>query len=209
IRGSAELLKKRFGDHPEEAGLSEFIIDEVNRLSRVVNDFLMFARPPVPILEEVTVESLIDRAPSFKENQVSSESFVYKKEIQPDIPTIAADMDLCRQVFLNLFINAQDAMSDGGTITIHARRLNSREVAIEVIDQGTGIPSDQLARIFDPFFTSKDNGTGLGLSLVHQIMSSHGGRMEVDSTLNQGSIFRVVFPTYRAAHKESSTTVLT
>lgn len=202
IRGSAELLKKRFGDRKEEAGLSEFIIDEVNRLSRVVNDFLMFARPPIPVIEPVEVETLIDLVLNYTKTQHITEAYEYNKDIQENLPPIAADTGLCKQVFLNLFINAQEAMPEGGSIIVRARKRTKKEVVIEIIDEGIGIASEQVERIFDPFYTSKDSGTGLGLSLVHQIVSSHGGKVEVESEPQKGSTFRVVFPVFQPVKTE-------
>ncbi|RJP19429.1 MAG: sensor histidine kinase [Candidatus Omnitrophota bacterium] len=195
IRGSAELLRKRFGELPNEDGLSDFIIEEVNRLSRVVNDFLMFARPPLPSLEEMSVSSLFETILAYVKSQPGTEQYRIVEEIEPDLPPIAVDANLFRQAFLNLWLNAQQAMPDGGTITIRAQKMNHKELAIEIADEGIGISPDHLDRIFDPFYTSKDNGTGLGLSLVHQIIDSHHGRVEVESIPKRGSRFRLIFPT--------------
>lgn len=202
IRGSAQLLQKRFGALPGEEGLSEFIIEEVNRLSRVVNDFLMFARPPIPERDEVEVDSLIEQIASYGvTHEPDSISSAILTEVAPGLPHIAVDRGLCREAFLNLILNAQEAMPNGGSITIRARRWDVDSVAIEVIDEGEGIEKDLLDRIFDPFYTSKDSGTGLGLSLVHQIVSSHGGRIEVESAPERGSLFRVIFPTYESVKR--------
>ncbi len=192
IRGSAELLKKRFGGQPNEEGLTDFIVEEVNRLSRVVTDFLMFARPPVPTLEEISVETLLENIITYVQGFSESEKFHLSKEIEPELPPIAVDEELFRQAFLNLWLNAQQAMPEGGTIVIRAQKYGEKEIDIEIKDEGEGIPPNCIDRIFDPFYTSKDNGTGLGLSLVHQIVDSHNGRVEVESVPGQGSIFRII-----------------
>ncbi|HXK94892.1 MAG TPA: ATP-binding protein, partial [bacterium] len=202
IRGSAELLKKRFAHQPEEAGLSDFILEEVARLSRVVNDFLLFARPPAPHLDEVRAEELFTEIADYFEKQPAREKYPLVMEPADGVPALAMDLKLGRQIFLNLFLNAQEAMPEGGTITVRARAYSPREVAVEVIDEGMGIPPDRIDKIFDPFFTMKENGTGLGLSLVYQLMSSHGGRVEVESTPGQGSVFRLIFPAYEALMAE-------
>lgn len=202
IRGSAEILKKRFGHLEDEQGLSDFILDEVKRLSLVVNDFLMFARPPIPNKEEIRIDELFRDLIAYFDKQSIDTKFNIVHEVQTPDSTISADLKLCRQVFLNLVINAQQAMPDGGTITLRARTASiDSEVYIEVIDEGIGIHPEQLDKIFDPFYTSKDSGTGLGLSLVHQIVSSHGGRIEVESIPGKGSIFRLIFPTYESIEK--------
>ncbi len=203
IRGSAELLKKRFSHRPEEEGLSDFILEEVVRLSRVVNDFLLFARPPAPHLEEVSPAGLFADIADYFEKQPTREKYPLVTEPANGVPALAMDLKLGRQVFLNLFLNAQEAMPDGGTITLRARAYSPREVAIEVADEGKGIPPGRIDKIFDPFYTMKENGTGLGLSLVHQIMSSHGGRVEVESAPGRGSVFRLIFPAYEALMAES------
>ena len=111
---------------------------------------------------------------------------------------------MCRQVFLNLLLNAQDAMPDGGSVTLRARRFSNTEVVLELADEGQGIHPDAVDKIFDPFYTSKDTGTGLGLSLVQQVISSHGGRVEVESALGRGSVFRLYFPVHEAKPRSAS-----
>ncbi|MEW6235583.1 MAG: ATP-binding protein [Candidatus Omnitrophota bacterium] len=195
IRGSAQLLNKRFGGMQGEEGLSVFIIEEVNRLSRVLNDFLMFARPPSPNLEEMAPETLLQQVLAYAP---AEKGFDVKLDVEPELPAVAADPGLTRESFLNLLINAQQAMPDGGTITLRAFARSSREVAFEVVDQGVGIHPEMLDQIFDPFYTSKDNGTGLGLSLVHQSVSSQGGSVEVESVPGQGSCFRLIYSTWES-----------
>jgi signal transduction histidine kinase len=97
-----------------------------------------------------------------------------------------------RQAFTNLIQNAIEAMPDGGTVTIEAGA--NRELKVVIRDQGTGIPSDKLKRIFLPFFTTKDTGVGMGLALVHKIVTSHGGRIEVESAEGKGTAFTVILP---------------
>ncbi len=191
IHGSAQLLNKRFREMEGEEGLSQFIIEEVNRLSRVVNDFLMFARPPVPSLEEVAPATLLDQVLTYAP---SLDNCTIHVDVEPDIPSIAADSELTREAFLNLILNASEAMADGGTIALRASRCGKKEIVFEVIDEGSGIHPEIMDQIFDPFYTSKDSGTGLGLSLVHQIVSSQRGKVEVESVPNQGSIFRLIYP---------------
>lgn len=208
IRGSAQLLHKRFGGEPGEEGLSEFIIEEVNRLSRVVNDFLMFARPPEPVIQETSVDMLMAQIEAYapiSEDQSSVHSM--RTEIEEGLANVAVDPALCREAFLNLVLNAQEAMEEGGEILIRAHTWGEDFIAIDVIDQGNGIDHEQMDRIFDPFYTSKDNGTGLGLSLVHQIISSHGGRIEVESVPGEGAQFRVILPTQESVQRDQSAQV--
>lgn len=198
IRGSAELLRNRFAGQPGEEGLSEFILEEVRRLSRVVNDFLLFARPPEPNLVETPIDYFFEELTVYFTKQPMTANYTLKTECIGSVPPIAADLNLCRQVFLNLFINAQDAMPDGGEIVLRAKVFSEREIAVEVQDRGIGISPERIDKIFDPFYTSKDAGTGLGLSLVHQILTNHRGRIEVESAPGKGSLFRLLFLRYSA-----------
>jgi len=194
IKGAAELLRKRFGGLPGEEGLCNFILEEVARLSRVVSDFLNFARPPAPELDKVDVNAVIRRSFQYLEHQKNAHSVRQEFDLASNLPPLDLDTNLFQQVLLNIFLNAQEAMPKGGTIRVRTRRMSARDVAVEVEDTGVGIPSENLQHIFDPFFTSKDAGTGLGLSLVHQIVSSHGGQIEVDSHEGAGTIFRIILP---------------
>ncbi len=210
IRGSAQLLNKRFGNEQGEEGLTTFIIEEVNRLSRVVNDFLMFARPPEPVIDEVSANDLAAHINSYTEPETSEDGpqYHFTTTVEPDLPTIAVDLGLCKEAFLNLLLNAQQAMPDGGAIQIQIKQWDNSHAAVEFIDQGTGISTEQIDRIFDPFYTSKDTGTGLGLSLVHQIISSHGGRVEVESIQGEGSLFRIILPYYEKQNVESTNNMI-
>ncbi len=196
MKGSAELLKRRFGGLPGEEGLTDFILDEIARLSRVVSDFLNFARPPAPELQRREVNEIVHRATMFLEHQDTPAPVEYRFNLDEHLPPVALDSSLFQQVMLNILLNAQESMPEGGTITVQTALTPSGEIAIEIIDEGTGIKADAIDHIFDPFFSSKETGTGLGLSVVHQVVVGHDGRIEVDSTPNEGSTFRVILPAY-------------
>ena len=163
-------------------------------MSRVVSDFLNFARPPVPELEQIDINAAILRCLQYLEHQSRSNHVRHEFDLAHNLPALRLDPSLFQQVLLNIFLNAQEAMPDGGTLQVRTRRMSHREVSVEVEDSGVGIPQEDLQHIFDPFFTSKDAGTGLGLSVVHQIVASHGGRVEVDTHKGVGTTFRLIFP---------------
>lgn len=196
MKGSAELLKRRFGGLPGEEGLTDFILDEVSRLSRVVSDFLNFARPPAPELQRREVNEIVRRATMFLEHQDTPAPIEYCFNLDEHLPPVSLDSSLFQQVMLNILLNAQESMPKGGTITVQTALTPSGEIAIEIIDEGTGIEPDAIDNIFDPFFSSKETGTGLGLSVVHQVVVGHDGRIEVDSTPDKGSTFRVILPAF-------------
>lgn len=202
IKGSAELLQKRFAHLPEEEGLTEFIIDEVKRLSKVVTNFLEFARPKDPLLQQTDINAVLGYTVDMIEKQSNADRFQFVRDLTPDALTVNADREQFQQVFINLILNGMDAMPEGGTIAVRSR-LSSSEGApvVEIEDHGTGIPKADLEKVFNPFYTTKENGTGLGLSIVHNIIQSHGARLKVNSVEGRGTVFRIVFPTTRGARQ--------
>jgi len=113
--------------------------------------------------------------------------------IAQDLPQIRFDSDRLKQVLLNLYNNALDAMSEGGKMTISAEQVG-RSIVVSVADTGSGIPAEQIPLVFEPFYTSKGQGTGLGLSISYNIISDHGGEIDVDSQLGEGAVFRFTLP---------------
>lgn len=195
IKGSAEILRRRFGSQPGEEGLTESIVEEVNRLSEVVTNFLDFARPKLPTIVQGDLNGVIRKALALAEHHRSGANVRVETDLAPDLPPVPMDPEQCQQVFLNLILNALEAMSDGGVLTVRSRSdAVSGSAVAEVQDTGEGIDEETLGNIFDPFFTSKEQGTGLGLSVVHMIVAAHGGRVEVESRPGEGARFRVFLP---------------
>jgi len=193
IKGFAQYFRNKFPPDSEDRNYATVMADEVDRLNRVIQDLLNFAKPQEPNLKPIDVLPLIRHALRLIQSDIRD------KEIQviEDIPqetsfTIAGDSDMLTQVFLNLFLNAIEAMQNGGRLRI-ALRKNQEDVEIEINDSGDGIPRENLPRIFDPFFTSKKGGTGLGLAIVYRIVESHQGEIKVASEPGQGSTFVLRF----------------
>lgn len=194
IKGSAEILKRRFGGNDGEDGLCDDILEEVTRLSRVVTEFLEFARPREPFFEEVRMDDILGRALDLASSQ-AGERVTVERELRANGAVVNADPEQCRQVFLNLILNAFDAMPDGGVLTVRSFPDGERRhVVMEFRDTGVGISDENLPQVFNPFFTTKAKGTGLGLSIVHRIVESHGGRIDVESEPGMGTAFRLVLP---------------
>ena len=163
----------------------------------VVEALLNFARMSEPKKVKSDIKECLGEVMSVLEPQLQKQGIQVQKEPAPQIPPVTIDMQQIKQVLMNLFMNAQQAMQGGGKITasIYVRE-NDRWLVVEIKDTGTGIPEKYLHRIFDPFFTTKDagKGTGLGLSVSYGIVKQHGGEIEVESTVGVGSTFRVVLP---------------
>jgi signal transduction histidine kinase len=134
------------------------------------------------------------------EHQLAQSGVAVRLELPEELPAIRGNTGQLQQVFLNLFLNARDAMENGGTLTVRAW-AGSRGVEVEVADTGHGIPPEHLPKIYDPFFTTKASrkGTGLGLSITYGIVRDHGGVIEVDSRPGEGTRFHLEFPAMRKA----------
>ena len=168
--------------------------DEIKRLDQVVVGFLKFARPDELKLQPVHLASVVSEVISMTAPEAERRGIVIKIDCPPSVPEINADPGMLQQALLNLTINACHAMPDGGTLRLIARPASRRRVEIAVEDTGVGIQPENLSRIFDLYFTTKEKGSGIGLSMVFRIVQLHDGEVEVQSTPGHGTRFRLLFP---------------
>jgi signal transduction histidine kinase len=168
--------------------------DEIKRLDQVVVGFLKFARPDELKLQPVHLASLVSEVMSMTAPEAERRGIVVKTECPPSVPEINADPGMLQQALLNLTINACHAMPDGGTLRLVCRPASRRRVEVMIEDTGVGIPPENLSRIFDLYFTTKEKGSGIGLSMVFRIVQLHDGEVEVQSTPGHGTKFRLLFP---------------
>jgi len=200
ILGFAELLTAQAGfDDETRADLGK-IVTACLHARDIVNKLRLFARQTPPRREPVNLNEVIHDGLYFTEAQCARQGVSIVRDLDPDLPTIEADVGQMHQVLTNLTVNAMQAMPEGGTLTIRTRR-REREVAMIVQDDGVGMAPDVARRIFVPFFTTKpaDQGTGLGLSVVHGIVAAHGGAIEFHGAPGAGTVFEVRFPLAGAA----------
>jgi signal transduction histidine kinase len=176
------------------------INSEINRLERIVKDFLQFARPSPPDMKPVTVEGLLEEVRDLLRSELEQKSIQLKLDVG-EAALVRADRQQLQQVLINLVQNAADSIGNNGAITLRSRNgdastLKSAEpaVMIEVADTGKGISPEVEKRIFDPFFSTKEGGTGLGLSIASRIVEKHGGFIQYLTQLNQGTTFSLVLP---------------
>ncbi len=184
IKGSAEMLNQRMRTaEPLAAELAGYISSEVNRLSALVSRFLDFARPLRLETQPCSVPDLVDRALRAVAGNWHGPAIEVERRYARDLPFAAVDENLCEQVFINLIQNAYDAMSEtGGRLRISigaGSRGERRGIEVQVVDSGPGIPSELREQIFNPFFTTKKTGVGLGLSIVSKIVDEHRGSIEL------------------------------
>lgn len=195
IRSSAEVLSKKSNPDPARIRkLSGVIVEEATRLSNILKDFLDFARPKLPRLTCVDVREVLRRVKNNMEQETQRREIRWMEvPSNGDAPLVMGDSDLLYQAFLNMAINAFDAMKAGGTLTVGAIREDA-DVRVDFADDGQGISEENLHKIFTPFFTTQEMGTGLGLSVVHNIITAHKGEVTVRSKAGEGTVFTVRLP---------------
>jgi two-component system, NtrC family, sensor histidine kinase HydH len=194
IRASAEMLRKNIASENAVANeLAGFISSEVDRTNSLVTRFLEFAKPLELRLHKADLTEVLDRAVTlFQRSPAAARVSVYKN-YSPDIPPFPLDAELMERVIFNLLVNAAEASPPDGAVTLKTRPVDGT-VEISVIDRGAGIDPKHRESIFNPFFTTKPDGVGLGLAIVSKIVDQHGGKMTVESELGRGSVFRVSLP---------------
>jgi two-component system sensor histidine kinase HydH len=194
IRASAEMLNRSVAAENEVAReVAGFISSEVDRTNSLVTRFLDFVRPLQLRLAEADLAQVLDRSVSMVEREAAARQVTIYKNYSPDIPPFPLDAELMERVFYNLLANAAQATAPGGAVTIKARPL-ADTAEVSVIDRGEGIAPATLDSIFNPFFTTKPEGVGLGLAICSKIVDQHGGKIAVESEPGKGSVFRVYLP---------------
>lgn len=171
----------------------EVLEEEIEHLNKIAVDFLFAVKPMEVSLKKDSVNVIINEIISFLEPEAEEKKIELKTNLSPFIPNIEIDSRLVRQALLNLIQNAFAAMEDGGVLTITSK-LNGNFISIMIDDTGSGIDEDKLQRIFEPYFTTKASGTGLGLTLVYKIMKEHHGDIHVTSKKGAGTTFTLDFP---------------
>ena len=194
------IQQKHLTPETTEYAEANLISDEINRLERIVKDFLMFARPSDPLLVTVSAESPLREVQTLMEPQLKKAGI---KLVLGEITAaqIQIDPQQLKQVLINLIQNAADSIGKNGTITLRAR-LDEKQISdrlmeaviLEVSDTGKGITADVEKRLFDPFFTTKDFGTGLGLPIAARIVEKHQGALQYQTQIDRGTIFGIILP---------------
>jgi signal transduction histidine kinase len=180
-------------DQEEYRSLCQIIRAEVARLNTIVQDFLTLARAPTLQHQSVAVETLLQEVASLMEAEAKVRSLVLTVQASAALPTLLLDRQQMKQALINVVLNAIQATPPGGTVQVTAAAEGNR-VRITIIDSGSGIAADMLDRIFDPYFTTKPDGTGLGLPIALRIIQAHGGTLDVSSVPGQGTTVDVRLP---------------
>jgi two-component system, NtrC family, sensor kinase len=191
---NVELLADEVGSDAEARRLVTSISKEVDRLSEITENYLRFVRLPKPKLERLDLGALATSLLEFSGGELAQAKIAWEMKVEPGLPEVVADESQLRQALLNLVRNAKEAMAGGGRLQVEVGRAPDGAIRLVLADSGPGIPRENLAQIFEPFFSTKAKGTGLGLALVQQIVSEHGGRIEVDCPPAGGTRFTILLP---------------
>lgn len=194
IKGFATYFKERYKDVPEDQKTAEIMVQEVERLNRVIGQLLEFARPMNIRLKPTSMRTLIQHSLKMIGGQAGEKNIKIKPYISSEMDQALIDPDRINQVLLNLYLNAIEAMGDGGTLSVKLFGDDPGWVKIEISDTGVGIQKKDLEKIFDPYFTTKPSGTGLGLAIVHRIIEAHDGEVNVKSEQGKGTTVSIILP---------------
>lgn len=198
IKSSAALLKKKMNGFDPSNPIPDVIVEETNRLNDIITDFFNYAKPRSLNLTPCRVEEVLEKNITFLTPQLDAEGYRIKTHVEASLPEITADTPMLYQAFLNLLINAMQAMPGGGNILVEISS-NGKNVSVVFEDHGEGIPDDLLEKIWEPFFTTKEKGTGLGLGIVKNIVDSHNGSIRIENRSTGGARVTLHLPVRQGA----------
>jgi two-component system sensor histidine kinase HydH len=194
IKGFATYFKERYPDAPQDQQTANIMIQEVDRLNRVVSQLLEFARPVTLSPKRISLKNLIDDSVRLIEKQAREKQIDVRTANSAHVNEATVDPDRLNQVLLNMYLNAIEAMATGGVLNVELSQSDNRRFEIKVSDTGCGIRKEDVSRIFDPYFTTKSSGTGLGLAIAHNIVEAMQGQISVESQADQGTTFFITIP---------------
>lgn len=200
-----QLLPERYEEEDFRNTFSRLIGKEVKRIDSIVSRLLKFSRPAKPFLQSIHLHDALDDSLNLISQQLHRKNIKLARNFDSSNDLVNGDVDLLSQAFINFFLNAIESMDDGGTLTVSTAEIRSRwyasrnsargsRIRLSIVDTGCGIPAKDVSKIFDPFFTSKSTGTGLGLSVSHSIIDEHDATLEVETAEGKGTTFHILFP---------------
>ncbi|HHD64577.1 MAG TPA: two-component sensor histidine kinase, partial [Desulfobulbaceae bacterium] len=206
---SADTLLEEF-DSMDEEEIKEILGDimtQTERASKIVRNLLDFSRARATEMEPLHIDEVLQKTTKLIANELRIHKVALETKIADGLPVVHGDFQKLQQVFLNLIINAKQAIGEYGRIFIEARLTDNDTIRVDLSDTGPGIDQEHLEQIFDPFFTTKEagKGTGLGLSIVYGIVKKHGGYIEVASKVGEGTTFSVYLPVYHGNESKEQT----
>jgi len=193
LNNNLDFLAQKFGDSQDFREVYPELRGGIERIHRIVSAILDYTRPHKPEFQAVCIDDVIQNSLTLSQKQLEKSSITVNTELQSGGKTVEADPHQLEQVFINLFLNAFQAMNGAGVLTIRTQPL-ARQLEVQVEDTGRGIPEEDLPRIFDPFYSKSPQGTGLGLAIVQRILENHNAEYQVSSKIGLGTTFTIRFP---------------
>jgi signal transduction histidine kinase len=200
IAAAVSIIKEDFAVSDPRHDILNEVLDQVKRLDKTVNDMLFFGKPSQPEFVYADINAILNKTLIFASQYKGGKHIEKKLDLAEDLPYVYVDPKQMQQVFLNLILNAFQAMPGGGDLTLITKQSlveGCCSVHITIADTGEGIPEQVLAKLFTPFFTTKAQGTGLGLAICHKIVSQHGGTLNVESEQGEGTTFIITLPGFQ------------
>ncbi|GAB6181018.1 hypothetical protein JCM14036_23370 [Desulfotomaculum defluvii] len=195
VKGLIQLIEQRFPQGDIARQHIAVILKEIEQINGIIKELLLLARRTTPNLSFVSLPAVLDQVLLLVEGEANIKGINIIKDYNDQLPLMILDEDQIKQVFLHLSTNAIHAMPNGGEIMISARFIeNNKFIEVSFTDNGIGIKKEHISRLFQPFFTTRPEGTGLGLPVSYQIVDNHGGKLSVKSEFGQGSTFAVALP---------------
>jgi PAS domain S-box-containing protein len=192
MKGFVQLLQQ--SESTNDKRYLDIILSETLRIEKIINQYLSFARAEIAIFKDIDLSELLVQVIQLLTPQATMNNVEILLNCQSCIPPIEGDKSQLEQVFVNLLKNSIESMPNGGEILLNAYSATSGQISIQVIDHGNGIPSDRIAKLGEPFYTTKEKGTGLGLMTCYKIIGNHNGRIHIESTLGKGTNVTVKLP---------------
>jgi signal transduction histidine kinase len=210
IRTFTQLLPERYQDTEFRCNFQSLALKEVDRICGLINDLLNFARPSAPNVAAEDINEIVQNVARILETEAKEKDVRIAFDLAANLPKIFVDKEQMKQVFMNVILNAIQSIDGGGVVEVFSRAFSQgaphQYVQVGIHDSGVGIPQKDLENIFNPFFTTKKGGSGLGLSITHQIVQEHAGYMYVESQLGQGTTFYVNLPVSPLVRKGATPT---
>lgn len=175
-------------------GLLTSTKSEIKRLERLVNNFLLYARPSPPKVESRDLNEVLRNTAQFLQADFKQSGVTLDLDLEPLLPSVELDEGQFRQAIMNILVNARQVLREGGSVTVVSKAVSNGDVTIELKDDGPGIPPEARDKIFEPFYSKRGGGTGLGLPIARQMVEAHGGRIDVESEPGRGTTFRIRLP---------------
>lgn len=188
LKGFTQLLKSKYSDP-----YFTIMLEELDRINLIVNEFMLLSKPQISNMQQNNLKILMDNVIFLLEAQAIFNNVQLIYELEENIPLVFCDENQLKQVFINIMRNAIEAMPNGGNLIIQSK-VSSEKVLIRFIDQGDGIPEEQIVKLGQPFFTTKEKGTGLGLMVCYNIIEAHKGTMYIESEQGIGTSVNIIFP---------------